>query len=751
MQDLVIGKDRVSVAELIGTGGEGEVYSVNGRSGLAVKIYNKDLRAKREHKVRAMVGEGLAVKTDLIAYPNEVVTDRRGNFLGFVMRLVSGYRPLHELYSPKSRQRHFPKADYRFIVHAALNVARAVGKVHQTGCVIGDLNHSGVLVAQDATVALIDADSFQFSLNGRSYPCVVGVPDFTPPELHGKKLASVQRTVEHDNFGLAVAVFHLLFMGRHPYAGRYKGPDLSMGDAIAQNRFAFSLIRQAATLTTPPPGALTLDLFPDAIAGAFEAAFGLTPGARPSALDWIHSLNNLEGALNHCSRIKTHYFPAPARGCSWCKLTGSSGFDMFPDLTSVEPSVHTDTRRTEQAIREILAFSFPTVANLLPAAATPRGASSELREARSGKLGRALMGLLMIGGAIAGFIYAASVWFVWIVLAIWGWFTFSDREIESGRFLQAFKDADERVQRELSAFVQRNGMAEVVKVRGDLDAAIAAYKSHDSALDGELKVMKSNRESRQLLAYLDRFSVRRASISGIGPAKTATLVSFGIETAADVNRSAVLRVPGFGDVMTGKLMNWRRKHESRFRYDRMPNAQDVADEKALRGRFAAEKAKLESTIRNGLGTLRNARARLDALPTKARSDRALADALAARAQAEQDLRELGASVPASAVALAVAPPPQPTPQPPRTRTSSKPTPPRTTGTSGAPSCSRCCGSTMQRRSGRYGRFWGCSRYPRCKGTRNHLMQARILAAKDNQYSQSRPRRGSCSMPAFRPT
>ncbi len=314
MQEIVIGKDRFSVAELIGKGGEGEVYTIKERSGLAVKIYNSSLRAKREGKVRAMVGEGLAVKTELVAYPGEVVTDNRGNFLGFVMRLVSGYRPLHELYSPKSRQRHFPKSDYRFIVHAALNVARAVGKVHQTGCVIGDLNHSGVLVAQDATVALIDADSFQFSLNGKLFPCVVGVPDFTPPELHGKNLASVERTIDHDNFGLAVTIFHLLFMGRHPYAGRYKGPDISIGEAIAQNRFAFSLTRQAATQTTPPPGALTLDIFPDAISRAFERAFGLTPSARPSALDWIHALNTLEGSLNHCSKVKTHYSPAPLVG-----------------------------------------------------------------------------------------------------------------------------------------------------------------------------------------------------------------------------------------------------------------------------------------------------------------------------------------------------------------------------------------------------------------------------------------------------
>lgn len=714
MQEIIIGANRFAVAELIGKGGEGEVYAIKGRSGQAVKIYNSGLRAKREAKVRAMVSEGLAVKTDLVAYPGEVVTDSGGNFLGFVMRLVSGYRPIHELYSPKSRQRFFPKADYRFLVHTALNVARAVGKVHQTGCVIGDLNHSGVLVAQDATVALIDADSFQFRLNGKSYPCVVGVPEFTPPELHGKNLASVERTIEHDNFGLAVAIFHLLFMGRHPYAGRYNGPDISMGDAIAQNRFAFSLTRQSSTRTTPPPGALTLDLFPDAAATAFERAFGENPRMRPNASDWISALTKLEGALNHCSKIKAHYFPHNAKGCVWCALTANSGFDMFPDLSSVAPNIPTDARGTEQAIREIIAFRFPTIAELLPSAPAALGASNALKEAKSGKRGRALLGLLMMGGSAAGLAFAAPVWFLWIGLAIWGWVTFANRDVEPGPFLQAYKDADEGVQRNLDAFVRRNGLAEVIKVRGDLDATISTYKGHDDALARELAILKSNRESRQRQAYLDKFTIRRASISGIGPAKTSTLISFGIETAGDVSQSAVQRVPGFGDVMTGKLMNWRRGHESRFRYDPNANAQDAIDERALRGRYAAEKAKLESLIRNGLGTLRNARARLDALPTNARSDSSLLSALSNRAQAQHDLQALGASVPNSIVSLstfkattATAPFPRATP----------PTSTFSQVTSGTPSCPKC-GATMRRRSGRHGQFWGCSRYPGCKGTRN---------------------------------
>ena len=735
MQKIVIGKDIVSVAKLLGKGGEGEVYSIDGHSGLAVKIYSSSsLRAKREEKVRAMVAEGLAAQTDLIAYPGEVVTDLHGNFLGFVMLRVSGYRPLHELYSPKSRQRHFPKSDYRFIVHAALNVARAVGKVHQTGCVIGDLNHSGVLVAQDATVSLIDADSFQFSLNGKSYPCVVGVPDFTPPELHGKNLAAVQRTIQHDNFGLAVAIFQLLFMNRHPYAGRFNGPDLSIGQAIAQNRFAYSLIRRAETRTTPPPGALTLDMFPNEFANLFEDAFGLSPNLRPGALDWVRGLKNLEGSLNRCGKVKTHFFPSVAGGCVWCKLTADSSYDMFPDSSSGDDSVRIDTRGTEAAIREILSFQFPTASDLLPRVPAPSGVSNTLRDERNRKQGRALLGLLMLGGAAAGFFYLIEAWIMWVGLTIWGWVNFSDREISSGPYLQAFKRADEGVQRELNAFVQRNGMAEVVKVRIDLDSTISAYKAHDGTLSRDLQSLKANREARQRRVYLDRFNIRSAKISGIGPAKKATLISFGIETAADISKSTVMRVPGFGSVMATKLVSWRAGIESRFRYDPNPNAQDVSDEKELRRRYTAEKAKLESSIRNGLNTLKNAKIQLTSLPGKARVDKALINALAVRSQTERDLRELGVVVPSSGVALMVAPEPKPTPTPslaPRFTTHKTSAPlitararptQNTNLASNVPDCP-FCGRPMVKRTARRGRnaggkFWGCSGYPYCKGTRN---------------------------------
>ena len=66
------------------------------------------------------------------------------------------------------------------------------------------MNHSGILVATDATATLIDTDSFQFSFNNKLFLCEVGVEEFTPPELQGKSLAGCIHTKNHDNFGLAV-------------------------------------------------------------------------------------------------------------------------------------------------------------------------------------------------------------------------------------------------------------------------------------------------------------------------------------------------------------------------------------------------------------------------------------------------------------------------------------------------------------------------------------------------------------------
>lgn len=76
------------------------------------------------------------------------------------------------------------------------------------------MNERNLLVStHDATVRIIDCDSFQVRAGSQLFVCEVGVPLYTPPELQGAALG--ERTVVHDLFGLAVVIFQLLFVGGH--------------------------------------------------------------------------------------------------------------------------------------------------------------------------------------------------------------------------------------------------------------------------------------------------------------------------------------------------------------------------------------------------------------------------------------------------------------------------------------------------------------------------------------------------------
>jgi len=733
-QSVRIAGRSAELGKRLGRGGEGDVYAISGQADQAVKVYKETLRRSREGKVRAMVESRLAEKTHLIAFPAAIATDHSGTFTGFAMRLVSGYQPIHELYSPKSRRIQFPKADYRFLVRAAQNVARAVATVHQAGCVIGDFNHSGVLVAPDATVALIDADSFQFNLNGRSYPCVVGTEDFTPPELHGKNLSQIERTRAHDNFGLAVAIFQLLAMGKHPYSGRYGGADLSLGQAIAQHRFAYSVTRRVATSTTPPPGAVQLDDFPRSIAQAFEAAFGLDPAARPDPAIWVKLLDELETSLRRCSTTPTHYFPHAANSCVWCRIASQSGVEMFtPSFTAAAAvgSIPTggpfDLGKIAAAVRSA---PLPRPEDILPIWKGNPGASlPALREAKSKQTTHRFVGGFMILAALIAFANAPGGAIFWIGLGAFGLFRLASAKIDPAPLLKAYTEADNRVRATSLAHLHRIGFTELFLLRNEMEGLIGQYQQLEAGLTRELERLKATREARQRHAFLDGFLLSRVKIFGIGPAKTATLASFGIESAADINYGAVMAVPGFGESLTGKLLQWRREQEAKFRYNSASNPSDQQAENAARAAAATKRAALQSKLRSGLAALQGAPSRF--ANSKTLPDPILTQALADRAQAERDCAALGIKTPPHAALNLHMPRPAPTQAthsaaPPHVATSahttwSNPAPSSSQGTS-AVTCP-ICHASMVRRKAKKGPFagklfWGCSRFPQCNGTRN---------------------------------
>ena len=246
---------------------------------------------------------------------------------------------------PKLRLREFPKADWRFLVRAAENTARAFHFIHQAGVVIGDVSHSNLLVANDATIRCIDCDSFQITADAQHWLCRVGTGDYQPPEMQGlTSYEGIVRTPNHDNFGLAVIIFRLLFAGRHPFSGRWqgKGDAPPIEDAIKASRYAYSQRRR--TGIDPPGNALSVKALPEAVRDMFELAFdpGTTAGGRPTAEHWMTALQTLGRTVRQCRTNRWHWFYAGAAECPWCEIERSGavlfGATAAPQQTASQSS-----------------------------------------------------------------------------------------------------------------------------------------------------------------------------------------------------------------------------------------------------------------------------------------------------------------------------------------------------------------------------------------------------------------------------
>jgi DNA-binding helix-hairpin-helix protein with protein kinase domain len=319
----------IHLGTVVGKGGEGTVYGITSSAELVAKVYHKPLSNDRATKIQIMSSYSNGAVKQVSAWPMGLLlskTDRAP--VGLIMPKVENAKDIHKLYSPKSRLMEFQRADWRFLVRACANTARAFAAIHDTGCIIGDINEGSVLVANDATVKLIDCDSYQVVAQGKRYRCEVGVETFTPPELQGKNLREVVRTKNHDDFGLAVMMFLLLFMGRHPFAGRFLGRgDMPIPKAISELRFAYSAMR-ADVQMDKPPHTPPLSIVGDEVAFLFERAFAkqMVQGGRPEARDWVQALVGLEKKLKRCDANSAHWHLKDI-GCPWCPMEAATALN----------------------------------------------------------------------------------------------------------------------------------------------------------------------------------------------------------------------------------------------------------------------------------------------------------------------------------------------------------------------------------------------------------------------------------------
>ncbi|MGD0081472.1 MAG: hypothetical protein ABSB80_12595 [Methanoregula sp.] len=628
---------RILPGKKVGSGGEGDVYDIGQGQRHVAKIYHKPLSMQKQEKLRLMVQGCNEELEEISAWPVDLVYDGPdGPVCGFLMPKVTDGEPVHKVYGPTHRKLIFPTADWKFLVRAAKNLAAAFDVMHHYGYVIGDVNEGNILVSNHACVTLIDCDSVQVRTSGTVYYCEVGVAQFTPPEIQNSKDFRIERSKNHDNFGLAILIFQLLFMGRHPFAGVYSGKeDMPIERAIAEYRFAFSRDAPKRQMS-PPPNSVGLAVVPPEVARLFEQAFGQSHGRdRPSAGEWWTALDSLERKLKRCSADSGHVYLSGLPSCPWCRLEQESGAFLFlsPDAVSKFDLVAEWKKVTAFPPPGQLPVISPDQSHPAPVPLPP-----DLERSFFFTKVRMVTGLAL--AIWCGLVLASSLstdYGVTAAVAV------------AAAFLLLFpgKEAAEK-RRRRTAFESARYRWDLIRKKWTSDAGDEAYRAKlqklqvlrntYASLEKQYTVARGSfqhtAKERQLAAYLGTCFIDSYNFLRIGANRKAVLRSFGIETAADINRGSLQRITEFGDIHRDELLSWRTQMEERFRFDPSKGL-DPADRQNLIHRFQPKMRPVERELRLGIESLNQVRQKI--LQNRARYRPAVERSARELAQAAADL------------------------------------------------------------------------------------------------------------------
>lgn len=566
----------ILLGERVGKGGEGSVYEIEGDEARVAKLYHqRPMPPDMIEKLRAMIACDSPELETISAWPQSLIHDPRSReVLGIVMPKVVDSRHLHELYGTANRRRHFPEARWHHLVLAARNVAAAFESLHSAGVIIGDVNQGNLLVDQNMCVRFIDCDSFQIESGGKLFPCPVGTPHFTPPELQSQKLRDVQRTVNHDGFGLAIMIFHLLFVGRHPFAGRYRGPgEMTIEHAIAEHRFAFSRHHEVTQLE-PPPASLLLEDLPRGLAELFEQAFQSPESEqdRPAPRVWVEQLESLIKLRRPCSFDQNHIYYQQLPACPWCRIEDEGGPAFFlPDAGVSTISAG----RLEELDRRIQQLQIPAFVDLAPGQLTipktlkpkkmrrapPATTCDVAATAMAASASACLLGIKWVAALIVGAVG---------VITSGAYLVFSQpgraRRQEGDRLLENLEQIQQQMAKgarviEAKHQSRKRDFEQSVE---DLKKAYEHYQAEEGQLQDVLTLQRTAQLNRYLSGYLIQDNVAR--ISGLTFSMLSMLESYGVESALDVDNLKLLAVPMLSPGLTMELLSWREQVEKDFKF-----------------------------------------------------------------------------------------------------------------------------------------------------------------------------------------
>jgi len=594
----------------VGDGGEGTVYRILERPDAVAKIYTRPMSAEQLAKLAAMVQASDESLRTVAAWPTGLVYDG-ARAVGFTMPLLAAQHPIHDLLGPRSRQEHFPRAHWKFLIHTAVNLARAFSVLHERGVVVGDVNSNNVVVCADSTARLIDCDSFQVRAGGALYRCNVGVPDYQPPELQTADFAAVERLPQHDLFGLAVMLFQLLFVGKHPFSGVLP-PGVAgtgaIGANVAARRFFYHPQARRRGLR-PPPGSPTLSAVTPEIAALFTRAFLGAPPERPSAAVWCRALEDIETRTVRCASNAAHRHLRGAP-CPWCALD-RSGLHYFSLPGDRDRSYGVDESIWQRCNDEAVARVWSEVAaERAPAPIDPRLTPAAARRATPLRLWTKTRIAAYAAGAVAGALCVAAALVVKLpllaLLLVAGTLGLAAAFRPDARtaVAQAWRHAATAraayavAAREWEREARSRRFSEELNRLAKLRARLLSGKARH---DAEVAQLQRRRNALEWERFAAARTLRTHRL--VDERTRAFLAGQGIVGAAQISRESLRQIPGLSRQLRAALLHWRESVEIEFlRRPKLPP--DPRAMHLVKLRHARERARDYATLAEGAANLR---------------------------------------------------------------------------------------------------------------------------------------------------
>jgi len=167
----------------IGSGGEGDIYSIEGTTSKVAKIYKANkLTSNKITKISILVEKQLEFPG--ICIPTSILNNSSGP-VGYIMSKADGKDLGKTVFIKPQLEKYFPLWTRKDLVSLCISIIKKIKFLHEHKIIIGDINQFNILVTENENY-FVDTDSYQVN----NFPCPVGTIYFTAPEIQGKDYKS---------------------------------------------------------------------------------------------------------------------------------------------------------------------------------------------------------------------------------------------------------------------------------------------------------------------------------------------------------------------------------------------------------------------------------------------------------------------------------------------------------------------------------------------------------------------------------